>query len=209
MRRISFRWNPGRAAVGGLLISVGSGIARYLGRFSLVGGMIFLAGLAAIASGLLAFSRQPVAVHEQWDAARIRSSLRKAPADATVRILQTWFPEEEFITSLRELFLHDGKRFDLRIILLLDADYGPGDREDLLAARVRLREPNRDKGVEEILTTIASLVDMKTDVDKEWRQTALPGWERGSRPFFPAPPEHEVTGVTRSLGGGWARRYSS
>jgi hypothetical protein len=174
MKRMSFRFNGVRVAIGAFLLSVSGGLGALLPGLAFAAGMLFVLGVAVSLSGLFTFRRSPVTVHEQWDTARVVSSLREAPRDATVRILQTWFPEESFIDSLRELLLHDDKRFELHL-LLLDGDPTYEDKIDLLEARMKLRNLNREKAEQEILTAIARLVDLKTEIDETWRRTAPPG----------------------------------
>jgi hypothetical protein len=177
-RRLSFRWSTSRAAIGGLLISIGGGlppVLPHLAYVSFIGGMLFVAGLVVIVTGMVSLGQQPVVVHRQWDTQRVVSSLKAAQPDATIRILQTWFPEEDFFDSLRDRFIKDKKRFALRV-LLLDAEINPERTDDLLEKRVLLRgDFNRDKAIEEILTTIGRLVHLKKTVDEQWRRDATPG----------------------------------
>jgi hypothetical protein len=174
MRQISRRWIPARAAVGALLLSIGSGIRGFQPRFSFIAGIIFAVGLMVVASAVVHVSRRPLVIHNEWDTKRVEKSLSKAPANATIRILQTWFPEENFVDCLEREILHHDKQFDLRI-LLLEADIGPDETSDLLAARIQLRGVNRKKAAEEILTCIAQLVGLKTKVDETWQQGAVSG----------------------------------
>jgi hypothetical protein len=181
-RRLSFHWKPSRVAsrvaIGGLLISIGGGLPPLLPHrayVSFIGGMLFVAGLLVVVTGVVSLGRQPVVVHPQWDTQRVVSSLKAAHPDATIRILQTWFPEEDFFDSLRDRFVKDKKRFGLRV-LLLDAEINPARTDDLLEKRVLLRgDFSRDKAIEEILTTIARLVHLKKTVDEQWRREATPG----------------------------------
>jgi hypothetical protein len=78
------------------------------------------------------------------------------------------------VDCLEREILHHDKHFDLRI-LLLDADIGPDETSDLLAARIQLRGVKRTKAVEEILTCIAQLIDLKTKVDEIWQRDAVSG----------------------------------
>jgi hypothetical protein len=72
---------------------------------------LFCRGRLLVVGGLVRFGKSRVIVHHEWSLQKILKELACAPERATVQILQTWFPEENFLTSLERLYLHEGTRF--------------------------------------------------------------------------------------------------
>lgn len=170
LRALAFRFHPRLLTLGGVVISVGTGLVGFTSDLALPGAILFAVGLVLTLLGLFTVEPRSVIVHGQWSLDRIKEALHRAPPDATIQILQTWIPDEEFIDCLRELFIHDDKRFDLRV-LLLGADKS-ADADDLLAARVRLRDTGRDTGAQEIHLTLQRLTRLKRTVDLAWKEAA-------------------------------------
>ncbi|MCX6580885.1 MAG: nucleotide-binding protein [Candidatus Aminicenantes bacterium] len=102
----------------------------------------------------------------------IYEALKKAPPDATIRIIQTWFPDlEDFIEELENLLTKKNKRFKFEI-LLIDHDTNTDDEHfDLLKARTKYRKESRESAMKKIADSIAQFVDLKKNVENEWRKS--------------------------------------
>jgi hypothetical protein len=174
MRMVSFRFDAVRVTLGGALLSVGAGVTELVGDLRLVGGVLFVLGVVVTTAGLVRIAERRVVIHDQWSTRRVIEALKRAPPDATVRILQTWFPEEEFADCLCDLLVHEGKRFDLQVLLLRAHD-ARSRKSDLLSARVRLRGTDRSKAIREIGETLDMLVNLKRSVDEVWRAQGADG----------------------------------
>ena len=102
----------------------------------------------------------------------IYEALKKAPQDATIRIIQTWFPDlEDFIEELRMLLTKKNKRFKFQILLI---NHDPGKKDehfDLLKARIRCRKETRESAVKKITDSIAQFVDLKKNVENVWKKS--------------------------------------
>ncbi len=110
--------------------------------------------------------------HVQWSQERLLKAMARAPEAAIVEILQTWIPEEDFIDRLRHLYIDDGKRFHLRVMLMNPEEEGPND---VLTARVKLRGIERSKAANDIAHSRDSLLRLKKDVDKKLSELARAG----------------------------------
>ncbi|AVT39270.1 hypothetical protein [Plantactinospora sp. BB1] len=172
MGRIRLRFASVRFALGAALLSVSAGVARLETTSSAASSALFAAGLMTLATGVASIESRSVVVHDRWDYGRIHRALEKAPEDAVIRIQQTWFPEENFVAALCNLYLQQHKRFALRVLLM-----DPGEERDpppdLLAARVRLRGISATASAEKIRSTMADLVRLKQMVHDD--QSGLPG----------------------------------
>jgi hypothetical protein len=162
VRRVTFRFNPIWATIGGVVISLGPALYVLDPKLKAVAVIILTLGVLLVISGLAEVSAGRAVVHRQWSHERILRALAKAPETATVRILQTWFPEEDFIDRLAQLYTDHGKRFHLRI-LLMSCD--PSGVNDVLAARVRLRWIERSKAAADIIQTRDGLFRLKDNVE--------------------------------------------
>lgn len=171
MRKLAFEFDSTRFALGGGLLSVGTGAVALEPSLKVAGIVLFIVGFVLLISGLIGIKSRSVVVYNEWSLSRVKRALKEAKPDATVRILQTWFPEEEFIDCLQDYFIHEGKKFDLRL-LLLDAGNPPSGGADLLSARVKLRGVTREKAATEIQEAIEGLIQLKENVDLAWREAS-------------------------------------
>src|SRR5215468_9732386 len=138
MRAIRLRFSVGIFTAGATLLAVGSGLVGLLPALEIPGGILFAAGLVLTVYGVVTLEARPVVVHQTWDHGRMYRALEQAPTDAVVRILQTWFLEEDFVEKLQGILLQN-RQFDLRVMLMdpdpdPDADAEDAQRPDLVAA---------------------------------------------------------------------------
>jgi len=117
---------------------------------------------------------EEIRVLEVWKKSchHIYEALEKAPPDATIRIIQTWFPDlEEFIEELENLLTKKNKRFKFRI-LLIDHDPEKDDNHfDILGARIKRRKETRESAMKKIADSIAQFEDLKKNVEDEWEKS--------------------------------------
>ena len=167
---LTLRFDLLRVTIGGLAISLGSGLYVFDPGLKIAAFITFSVGVILAADGLITISSRRAVVHPRWSQDRILKALATAPETATVQILQTWFPEEDFIASLERLYLYHGRRFHLRVMLMNCEQEGVND---VLAARVKLRWIERSKAVVDIIQTRDGLLRLKRNVDNRLRQIAL------------------------------------
>jgi len=172
MPTLSFKFNILRVTVGGLGMSAGPGLFVFDPGLQIAAVAIFTLGVVLAATGLVALSPRRAIVHVQWSQERLLKAMARAPEAAIVEILQTWIPEEDFIDRLRHLYIDDGKRFHLRVMLMNPEEEGPND---VLAARVKLRGIERSKAANDIAHSRDSLLRLKKDVDKKLSELARAG----------------------------------
>ncbi|MCK4763857.1 MAG: DUF4147 domain-containing protein [Candidatus Aminicenantes bacterium] len=118
---------------------------------------------------------EEIKVFEVWkDSCRqLYEALEKAPEHATIRIIQTWFPDiEDFIIHLVKLLTaKNGKQFRLEILLMNNKKYSNEEQTeclDILDARVSHRIENRERAIGEIDESIKQLIKLKELVDENW-----------------------------------------
>lgn len=172
MTRVKFRFNAPVFAMGAAALSISTGVARLVPDLVWASVVLFMGGLVLLVAGTMKLHPADIVVHKNWDMARITESLRRAPDDAVVRILQTWFPEEAFIPALRYLYLQDQKEFVLDVLLI-----DPATKDGLLGSRVMLRNLTPEDAAKEVTNTVSGLRDMKSQVEKA-RSEARPGARR-------------------------------
>jgi len=167
MPALSLRFNVVRVTLGAIVISAEPALYAFYPHLRLEAALLFILGVALTVTGLIALSFRRAIVRPRWSQDRIMRALRRAPADTTVQILQTWIPEEDFIDQLRHLYLYDAKRFRLRVMLMNPNEQGTND---VLAARVKLRRITRDDAARQINQTRDGLVRLKQQVDQKLNQ---------------------------------------
>jgi hypothetical protein len=176
MRGFSFRFEIVRITIGVAVITVAGVLFEFLPVTRIIAIVMACCGLLLTADGLVKFSRSKVIVHHQWSEEKVLRELARAPESAVIQILQTWIPEEDFITSLEHLYLQGGKRFHLQVMLVNPQDSGA---IDVLAARMKLRgDKNRAQAAEEVTAALDDICRLKRDVDSELRRS----WKNGGRP---------------------------
>jgi hypothetical protein len=161
--------------IGGILIPIGAGMFEFASNTRYVAAALFYCGILIAIGGLVRFGKSRAVVHHKWSLQKILKELGRAPERSTVQILQTWFPEEDFLTSLERLYVREGKRFHLRVLLMNPGAEAADDANDVLAARVRLRKRSRTKAASDITTALESLYQLKRSVDSALRQGAQNG----------------------------------
>lgn len=169
MPRAGLRFDAKLFSFGVATISISAGVARLTPNHPLPSTVLFVVGLAILSGGLLQVYRRPVVIHDRWDHLRICEAMRRAPTDSTIRIIQTWFPEEDFVGSLRSLLAEHDKDFELKI-LLLDPGPSPHEPSNLLISRVLLRGLSPAVAAEKIRCTASDLEAMKRAVDARWQK---------------------------------------
>lgn len=159
-------------------VTSGQPLAQYLGFGGFV--VALLAGFAVISRVETprintATGATLNVICDNWDSEKVYKTLKNAPPDATIRILQTWFPEENFVSRLEHLLISHNKRFSFEV-LLLDSD-GDGELQaDLLSARVKLRkDASRTNAVEKINDAVKGLLELKRNVDAKWQEATPHG----------------------------------
>jgi hypothetical protein len=167
---VSLKFNGVRFAVGGIVLSLGPTLLAFDQALKAAAAVIAAAGFVILLSGMFQISFRGAIVRARWSQERILKALSRAPVTACVQILQTWIPEEDFIDKLEHLYLHEDKRFHLRVMLMNCERDGVND---VLAARVKLRSIERSKAAVDIIETRDRLIRLKSDVDARLRQLAL------------------------------------
>jgi hypothetical protein len=164
MRSVRVEFRAPVFAGGAALLSVSAGVARIFPKLALPSLILFVAGMIVLAGGVFVLQSKPVMVHPEWSYDIICGEMRKAPSDATIRIMQTWFPYEKFIPTLRDMYLDHGKTFEVDVLLM---DPGPdrANPSELLASRVMLRGISTADAVKEVEFTRDSLIRMKHEVE--------------------------------------------
>jgi hypothetical protein len=162
MSVFSFRFDTLRVSLGAVVISVGTGLFAFAPRVEIIAALIFFLGVLLTAGGLVALTPRGVVIHSRWSLPRILRALSRAPTTATVEILQTWFPEEDFVDRLQHFYRYEGKRFHLRIMLMNPDPLGVND---VLTARVKLRWIERAKAASDITQALDGLLRLKREVD--------------------------------------------
>jgi hypothetical protein len=164
--RLRFRFNAPIFTAGATLLSIGSGIASLVPSLLIPAGILFAGGIVLTIAGIVTIRPADVVLHNRWDTERVYRAMERGPNDGVVRILQTWFPEENFIERLRAMYAM-GKKFDLRIMLMNPGE--PGQPHPLLSARVMLRPISTGLATDEIVSAINALIQLKESVDAERR----------------------------------------
>lgn len=172
MWRLSFRFEPIRVTIGSVIMAVAVGLFGFLPNTRIAAGIIFVIGILVTIYGFLTLGKSGAIIHEHWSLRRIIRALHNAPERATIQILQTWFPEENFVTSLERLYQVEKKQFHLRVMIVDPHDEGV---IDILAARVKLRGINRAKAVGEVTSSLENLCGLKRNVDATMRSSARNG----------------------------------
>lgn len=130
-------------------------------------------------------------IYQVWKDAdkRILKALRSAPADSEIRILQTWFPNLEYIRpKLERLLIKKDKKFSFKVLLM---DQGKAKtRNDVLNARIAIRRKDRKTARQNIQQSIKSLIQMKEIVDSKWRKKLK--LEIRSYKFLPFGPIYQI-----------------
>ncbi len=172
MRKVSFRFEIARVTIGVAIITLAGVLFEFSPATRIIAIIMTCFGLPLAADGLVTFGRSKVVVHHQWSLQKLLRELAHAPERATIQILQTWFPEENFVTSLEHLYLQDGKRFHLQVMLVNPHTEGA---IDVLAARVKLRKINRAKAAGDVTTALDNICRLKRNVDGALRRASVNG----------------------------------
>lgn len=115
---------------------------------------------------------EEIKVFEVWKDSchQLYEALEKAPEDATIKIIQTWFPDaEDFIINLKKLLIEKNKRFKLEILLMNDKECDNKNHFNILDARILLRFESRKLAIGKIEETIEQLKKLKELVDEKWK----------------------------------------
>jgi hypothetical protein len=168
MRRFSFRFEVVRVTIGGVIISLAGVLFELSPATRIIAIIMICLGLLLAGDGLVTFSRWKVTVHHQWSLEKVLRELARAPERASIEILQTWFPEENFVTSLERLYMHEGKRFRLQVMLVNPQDEGA---IDVLAARVKVRQIDRAKAAQDVHMALDNICRLKRNVDSALRRS--------------------------------------
>jgi len=171
--RLKSAFKERRTIVGGLLFAFGAFGPQLAEVFTGEGLQLRWAGIVVAAAGaivtlsaFLEFSPSKGSVYDKWDQNLVNATLTKAPAQATINILQTSFPNAaELLPQLRELLLSRDKRFKIRLAL---ANPFTAEGKAIIAARVRLRKQGPEEHRSEILDHIRQFEKLKQDVDADW-----------------------------------------
>jgi hypothetical protein len=166
----SFRFELVRLTVGSAIMTLAAGLFEFAPGTRYVAVALFCCGILLAADGLVRFGKSRVMLHHEWSIQKILKELACAPEGATVHILQTWFPEENFLTSLERLYVHGGKRFHLHVMLMNPEGDETDGVNDVLAARVKLRKISRAKAASDVTTALGNLQQLKLNVDTSLRQ---------------------------------------
>ena len=161
MARIGFKFKAPVFAIGAAALSISAGVARLVPALVVASAILFVGGLVLLLAGVATLHPRDVIVHRNWDTSQITRAMRRAPSDAVVQILQTWFPEEAFVPALRNIFTQDQKNFALDIMLM-----DPATEQGLLGSRVQLRNMQPSDAAKDIRDTVQSLQLMKQQVEK-------------------------------------------
>ena len=159
---------PVRLALGGGVMAISVGILNFGSEFGLKwiflpgGTCLFILGILLFLTGIIELVQNKMI--PIWDDKLIKDTIRSAPTNSTIRILQTWLPDREyFCPFLEDLLIEGKKQFQLEV-LLINSD----ESNKLLDARIKLRSETRNYAQEQIHATITRLVQMKQRVDAVW-----------------------------------------
>jgi hypothetical protein len=168
MPQLTFRKKDAVLTVGGLLATAGAMLLKMLpDHYSLwAGGAVGFAGLATIVYGAFGITT-PGRISNEWNPENLYSSLKRAPADSTITILQTSIPEVTKLAGvLEELLIQNKKQFRLRL-LLLDYEQAP----QVVAARVQLRTEVASEHSQEVKSNVDQFIQVKKRVDAAWKDS--------------------------------------
>ena len=118
MWRLSFRFQVVHVTIGGVIMTLAAGLFGFFPGTRIIAGICFAAGILVTVYGLVAFRKSGPVIHHQWSLRRVIRALESAPETATIQILQTWFPKENFVTSLERLYKVHNKRLRLRVMII-------------------------------------------------------------------------------------------
>jgi hypothetical protein len=171
--RISYRLDRGKLPFIGLGIAAGSAALGFGAALDLPPAIPLLVAtacyLCAAALALSGVHLRTFSMHREWNAARVEKAIRAARDDVTIRLMQTWIPEREYLFPyLERLLVRENRRFKLEV-LLVDPSQSDAPADDLVAARVRLRELTSERARADIVATIEDLFHMKSAVDQARR----------------------------------------
>jgi hypothetical protein len=144
-------------------MSVTSGLFGFLPGTRIIMAPFFLLGALLTTNGLVTLTKGGIIVRNEWSWPKVKRAMERAPETATVQILQTWFPEEDFFHCLKHLYRDVGKRFHLRIMLMNPNRQGV---TDVLTARLKLRHIERAKAAREINQEIDHLCAFKKEIEE-------------------------------------------
>ncbi len=116
----------------------------------------------------------PVYTYETWKKScyQIYEALKKAPEEATIRIIQTWLPDiEDFIEDLEILLTEYKKRFKFQILLISYDQTEDENHFDLLGARIKYRKDSRKNAIRKIEDSISQFIDLKNKVEAAWKKS--------------------------------------
>jgi hypothetical protein len=164
-----------RVTIGGVVMTLAAGLFEFLSDTRYISITLFCLGGLLVLDGLVRFRRSRVIIHHEWSLKLILKEISRAPEGTTVRILQTWFPEENFLTSLEGIYLHEGKRFHLHVMLMNPEGDEASEVNDVLTARMKLRGISRAKAAGDIKTALDNLLRLKRNVDASLRQRVRNG----------------------------------
>jgi hypothetical protein len=168
MPKLTFRKKEAVLAVGGFLATAGGLLLKLLpDPFSLwAGGTIGVAGLVILLIGTFGITTSG-RISNEWNPENVYGSLKSAPADSTITILQTSIPEMTKLGDvLEELLIQKNKQFHLRV-LLLDYEQAP----QVVAARVQLRTQVASAHSEEVRSNVDQFIQIKKRVDAAWKES--------------------------------------
>lgn len=172
--RVRFRFHPIRVPIGVAFIALSAGIRSY-GETILhpsvaitFGALVFVGGVAVLISGIVQiYAKKEVILRSIWDTTEVQQAIASAPIGSTTRILQTWLPDYEmFVPFLRELLIL--KDYCLNLEVLLMNPGGETDADDLVNARVKLRDEEREEAHQKIIATTKRFIALKQEVDNAW-----------------------------------------
>jgi hypothetical protein len=172
MWRFSFRFEPVRVTIGSVIMTLAAGLFGFFPNTRIAAGICFAIGILLTLHGFLTLGKSGAIIHQHWSLRRIIQALHNAPERATIQILQTWFPEENFVTTLEHLYRVKKKQFRLRVMIVDPHDEGV---IDILGARVKLRGINRARAVGEVTASLENLCALKRAVDAAARSSPRNG----------------------------------
>ena len=104
-----------------------------------------------------------------WDHDKLKKALERAPNDSHIKILQTWWPDDESLCPyIEELLTTGNKCFSFEIFLMWSDNFE--DANSLIACRERLRSESAEEASDAIHQTIKRLNKMKERIDLNWKQ---------------------------------------
>ena len=176
--RIPYQLDRGELPIVALAIGSGSALLAVGTAIDLPIAVLLAVPLAVYSFAAWRLSKgfrfRAMSIHPEWDSRRINEALRSAPADATVRIMQTWVPEREQLFPLLErLLTQEQKSFELEVLLIHPGASDP-DPLDLVAARVTRRDESRAHARSQIVATTEHLFKMKRRIDEARAGKLLP-----------------------------------